>query len=231
MAGGGRIRPGRVFRVSGGLAHADDLGPLEAAGLRRIVDLRAEDEDRSVLLDWATVRGVDYISQPMPAAARADFAEIARRNSTPEEAQAYMSELYSGIVDRFGPQIAATMSAIAERLPAGYGCAAGKDRTGIVTAMLHVLLGATEEEAARRYVNGAPSVERLGPLARTYLGLGDGEPLPAGVEVLLRPAPTTLLGLLEHARQEYGGVREYLEGNGLSPATIAALSRELVVAG
>ena len=89
-----------------------------------------------------------------------------------------MESLYRSIVDDFGPQIAGTISALEDELPAGHGCAAGKDRTGIVTAFLHVLLGVPEEEAARRYVNGAPSLERLGPLARDYLAIEDSIPFP-----------------------------------------------------
>lgn len=229
VADGGRIRAGRIFRVSGGLMSADELDALEAAGLRRVVDLRGEDEDRSVLMEWAGKRGVDYVSQPIYAAGRREFVEIARQGMGQERAQEYMTSLYRGIIDEHGNEIAATIGAIADRLPAGYGCAAGKDRTGIVTAFLHVLLGVPEGEAARRYVNGAPSVERLGPLARTYLGLDEGAPLPAEIEVLIRPAPTTLLGMLDHARENYGGVREYLESHGMAPGTAADLRRRLVV--
>jgi protein-tyrosine phosphatase len=228
-AGGLRIRPGMIYRLSGGLAKQGELQALEAAGLRRIVDLRGTDEDRSVIQNWARANGVDYVSEPIPAARRDDFVRAAAEADTEEGAFAYMRELYERVVDQFGPQIAATIEAMSKDLPAGFGCAAGKDRTGIVNAFLHVLLGVPEEEAAIRYVNGAPSVERLVPLTRNIMELEESEPLPMGVEVLLRATPELINAAIAEARQTDGTIEGYLEHHGLPPESVARLREQLLV--
>jgi len=226
---GQRVRPGKVYRLSGGLAKPGELEALDAVGLRRVVDLRGTDEDRSVIQDWAKDNGVDYVSQPIPAARRDDFVRAAAEAETEEAAFAYMRELYERVVDNFGPQIAATIGAMSKELPAGFGCAAGKDRTGIVNAFLHVLLGVPEEEAAMRYVNGAPSVERLVPLTRNIMELEESEPLPMGVEVLLRATPELINAAIARAEETHGSIEGYLEHHGLAPEAIERLREQLLV--
>ena len=228
-ADGLRIREGMIFRLSGGLVKPGDLEKLEAAGLRRVVDLRGTDEDRSVIRDWADEHGVDYVSQPIPAARREDFDAVATSTTSEEDAIAYMGKLYRRVVDDFGTEIAATIGAMADELPAGFGCAAGKDRTGIVNAFLHVLLGVPEEEAAERYVNGAPSVERLGGLARNYMELDDSQPLPTGVEVMLRASPELITAAIDQAKRTRGSVEAYLEAHGLEPEAVERLRERLLV--
>ena len=231
VAGGGRVRARAVFRLSGGLVRSNELGALEAAGLRRVVDLRGEDEDRSVIQDWARSNHVDYVSQPIPAAGKIDFADAARDGLTPDQAADRMTSLYREIVDDHGSEIAGTIAAMADEQPAGYGCAAGKDRTGIVTAFLQTLLGVAEDEIVRRYVQGAPGLDSLGPLARGYLELDDGDPLPAGIEKLLEPLPDSIRAALDEAERADGSVPAYLERNGLRPETAAGLRERLLVAG
>jgi protein-tyrosine phosphatase len=228
-ADGKRIQSGKIYRLSGGLAKSGELQALEEIGLKRVVDLRGTDEDRSVIKNWAESHGVDYVSQPIPAARRDDFVRAAAEAETEEGAFAYMRELYERVVDQFGPQIAATIGAMAEEQPAGFGCAAGKDRTGIVNAFLHILLGVPEEEAAVRYVNGAPSVERLGPLARNIMELEESEPLPMGVEVLLRATPELINAAIAEAKRTDGTIQGYLEHHGLAPQSVERLREQLLV--
>src|SRR5262245_27782805 len=228
-ADGLRIREGMVFRISGGLATPADLVELDDAGLRRVVDLRGTDENRSVIQNWAREKGVDYVSEPIPAARKQDFvAEVAGAKSE-EEAIAYMSSLYERIVEDFGDQIAATIGVLAADLPAGLGCARGKDRTGIVNAFIHVLLGVPEEEVAVRYVNGAPSADRLGPLARDMMELEESDPLPTGVSVMLRATPDLVIAAIDEAKRTHGSVEAYLSDHGLEPEAAERLREQLLV--
>ena len=151
-----------------------------------------------------------------------------RAAETEEEAAGHMLSIYRVIVDDYGEAIAMTIAALADKLPVGYGCAAGKDRTGIVTAFLHTLLGADEEEVARRYVDGAPAPERLQVLARDYLSLGEADPLPPGFNVLAGASAPTIRETLDHVRRQHGGVEAYLEAHGLEPETVEKLRNRLV---
>ena len=142
---GSKMQAGLVFRLSGGLFRDKDLAEFERANLKRVIDLRGENEDRSLVRNWTKDHGIDYVSEPIPAAGRKDAVDLDRLSKSVDEALEYMAALYIGIVDRNGREIANTIAAMADELPAGYGCAAGKDRTGIVTAFLHIILGVPEE--------------------------------------------------------------------------------------
>jgi len=230
VVGGGRIRSGAVFRLSGGLASPAELERLEAAGLGCIVDLRGPDEDRATIRTWAGGCGVEYLAQPIPAADRGGIAELFRSATSERMAIDALDRIYRRIVDDHGAQLAGTIGALVGRRAAGYGCAAGKDRTGVVTALLHVLLGVSEDDAVRHYVSGAPAPERLELLARDYLGLVEGEPVPAPVAVFTTTRPDTMRTTLAHVREAHGGVEAYLRAHGLPDGAADALRAQLVVA-
>ena len=215
-----------VYRIRGGLASPDKLDALDRAGLRSVVDLRGVSEDRSVVRHWAEEAGVNYVHQPMPAGNKVDMQAMVTQSS--EQAGDYMQALYRRIVVEFGPQITATIGVLADGMPAGYGCAAGKDRTGIVTAMLQVLLGVSREEAGRRYLSDAPTLDALGPLARDYLDWPEADPLPIGVEVMMGATPGSISAALDQAEGEFGSIPAYLEHYGLAPGAVETLRSELV---
>lgn len=222
------MRAGVVFRLSGGLFREKDLAEFERAKLKRVIDLRGVTEDRSIVQNWTTDHGIDYVSEPIPAAGKKDAVDIARLSDSVDEALEYMQALYIGIVDRNGREIANTIAAMAEELPAGYGCAAGKDRTGIVTAFLHIILGVPEEEAVRRYVDSAPPIEHLGPLARDYFDLEEGAPMSPGMEAFLRPQGEILAATVTHVAGEHGSVAGYLAQHGLGADTVEQLRENLL---
>jgi protein-tyrosine phosphatase len=229
-ADGKQIRTGLVFRLSGGLAGPDELATVRAARLRTIVDLRGETEDRSAIRDWAAANGVVYEAQPIPAADRTNLREFLDSGSSVEEAAAALDSAYITIVDAFGPQIAGTIEAVARDVPAGYGCAAGKDRTGIVTAFLHTILGADREDVLHHYTVSAPPVARLAVLAKDYFNVVEGEPLSPIVETLLSTRPEAMRDTLAHVEAAHGSVAQYLVDNGLAPDAIDVLRARLVTA-
>jgi len=230
VAGGGTIRSAAVFRLSGGLAGPDELARLDAARLRCVVDLRGPDEDRSAIQGWAAARGVQYVAQPIPAGDRGGIAALIRAAVSEREALDELDRIYRRIVDDYGAQLAGTIAALVGHDAAGYGCAAGKDRTGVVTALLHVLLGVSEEDAVRAYVSGAPAPERLHGLIRTYLELGDDDPLPVAALVMTGTRPDTMRATLAHVRETYGDVEAYLREHGLPAGAADELRRRLVSA-
>jgi protein-tyrosine phosphatase len=229
-ADGKQIRTDMVFRLSGGLAGPDELAALRVARLRTIVDLRGEREDRSAIREWADASGITYVAQPIPAADRTDLREVLDSGTSVAEAGAALDGAYISIVDEFGPQIAGTIAALARELPAGFGCAAGKDRTGIVAAFLHTTLGADVEDVVHHYAVSAPPVARLAVLAQDYFGAVEGEELSPVVKTLLSARPETMRATLAHVEATYGSVVRYLVGNGLEPAAIDELRARLVVA-
>jgi protein-tyrosine phosphatase len=228
VAGGGRIRTGRLFRISGQLASAEELDELGRAGVIAIVDLRGEDEDRTVIQRWAAANGATYRHEPIPAASGTQLGELARSSATADVVHEAMLETYRFIVDQHGRELANTLAVIADGTPAGFGCAAGRDRTGIMASLLYDLLGVAEADIVATYTGHAPPPEQMRLLARSHFGLPDGEPLPPGLEVLMTVHPEWITATLEHIRSRYGDVTGYLLEHGLPRAAPAALERLLV---
>jgi hypothetical protein len=153
---GGETRFGVVVR-------ADDISLLSEAGwkqvaeygVRRIVDLRHEDEPYEApveivqvpLLNPGSIREVDELLADVH-----DSAEWRRRN-------------YLFFLDRFADRFGRAVSAVAEQGegPVLVHCAGGVDRTGLVAALILRVTGAGIDTIATDYAeseaNWAPSVD------------------------------------------------------------------------
>jgi hypothetical protein len=106
--GGHRLKDGRwfrsglVFRISGGMVGPAELAHLDAIGLRVLIDLRGEDEDRHALEDWARSRGALYALEPISFGNAADIAAaMAEHGLTEAEGRAYLQSIYRRILDEF----------------------------------------------------------------------------------------------------------------------------------
>ena len=104
-----------------------------------------------------------------------------------------------------------------------FHCFAGKDRTGLVAAMLLDLAGVSRDEIAADY--GETDVQ----LARQYeiwIAGASPEKRAAYFEELRCP-PERILGALEHVDRTWGGVAGYLEAAGMPPSAIDRASAKL----
>jgi protein-tyrosine phosphatase len=105
-----------------------------------------------------------------------------------------------------------------------FHCFAGKDRTGVVAAMLLDLAGVSRDGIAADYA--ATDVQ----LAGQYEAWIDEAP-PEKRDAFrqeLRCPPERILGVLDQLQAKWGGVAGYLEAAGLAPAGIDALATKLV---
>jgi protein-tyrosine phosphatase len=211
---GRRLREGHALRVSGGLTRAEELGQLSDAGIVQLVDLRGGDEDRAVLSDWAGRHGVAYAHHPIRGGNLDSYRDELMGIETQPEAEQFQLDLYLQMVDTFPHSIAGALDLLGEAGPVGFGCAAGKDRTGIVTAFLHVLLGFSEAAATAYYVSLAPTPEALRPLAEAAFDLAPDDPWPPGVTAMLGVRESLLFDVFAHLRDEHGGLEAYLRAGG-----------------
>jgi protein-tyrosine phosphatase len=118
-----------------------------------------------------------------------------------------MARTYRWKVDNRGEAIAAILRSIAEA-PAGgilFHCFAGKDRTGVIAALLLTVAGVDRDSIIEDYV------------------LSEGT-----VPVEFRPLPEMMADLLQHLDRRHGGVAAYLAAAGAGPATQEALRRRLL---
>jgi protein-tyrosine phosphatase len=105
-----------------------------------------------------------------------------------------------------------------------FHCFAGKDRTGLVAAMLLSIAGVPDDAIAADF---AETDAQLAIRYQEWLAAAAPERRSEMGEELSCP-PARILGVLEHLKQRWGGVRGYMESAvGLGPATIDELRAKL----
>jgi protein-tyrosine phosphatase len=135
-----------------------------------------------------------------------------------------MPERYVLMLERRQVGMGAIFDAIASADgPVLFHCFAGKDRTGLVAAMMLSIAGVEPEAIGADY-------------AETDLQLADryeewlSKASPGRLESMrdeLRCPPEWMLSTLAHVHQKWGGVEGYLEAAGLPASTIARLQSKL----
>jgi protein-tyrosine phosphatase len=214
---GGTVRWRTLLR-SDALSRLDDTGraALAGFGLRTVVDLRTleEAENAPSALDGASVR-VFHI----PALRAEDF------DGLPPE----LAEVYRCMVDNRGEALARAIGtlAAADALPGLVHCSAGKDRTGVVVALVLDLLGVPDEIIAADYATSAVNLDtEAAHVVSQIQAITGGYRVDLG---LLGSPPELILEALARVRGHAGSVASYLAGHGLPRDAIERLRRALVV--
>jgi protein-tyrosine phosphatase len=110
--------------------------------------------------------------------------------------------------------------------PAVYHCAAGKDRTGVVSALLLGLLGVRDEIIVADY---AASQENLDAIIERLLSTESYQDMLAALPPdTLHAAPQTMVRLLERLRERYGSLAEYAGAIGVSSRSVERLRGRLL---
>ena|GEM_PF-5212775 len=226
---GGWFRSGLVFRISGGMIGPAEIAHLDSLDLRVLIDLRGGEEDRSRLVDWAAGRGVRYHHEPIVLAKPVDLAAaLDAHGRTEADGRAFLAGIYRRMLDEFSAPLLGSLTAIAEAQPVAFGCAAGKDRTGLLTALLQELLGVDRATVLAGYVNQAPDRDRLLEAVATWWDWEEGDLAKPGLGGILSAVEEVMAGALDYLDERYGGAVRYVEAAGLPLATLEQLRARLV---
>ena len=210
-------------------------------GIRTVIDLRRTWEVRYAPNVFADSLQVKYRHQNLlgddptePAAVsetgieatgplgwpvQQNYAETTTRSLGPQ---------YSAWLDRGQDRVAKTLGTLAEpgALPAVFHCSAGKDRTGIISALLLSLAGVPAQTIAEDYTLSAPQ------LFDVYVNEVAPPDLPAAYSVEDYESdhcpPEAMLETLAHLEDRYGGVEAYVRECGLSANQVESLREALV---
>ena len=127
-------------------------------------------------------------------------------------------------------RIARVVTTLAESdAPAVYYCAAGKDRTGVVSAVLLGVLGVREEVIIADY---AASQEKLDAIIDRLLATESYQEMLAVLpEDTQHAEPETMISLLDRLRERYGSVSEYALAAGVSRDGLERLRDRLLEVG
>jgi protein tyrosine/serine phosphatase len=218
---GRTTRFGRVVR-SDDLWHLTEVGRAEfaAAGVSRVVDLRTADER----VERAVDPGVEVVHVSLVGAwGDEDEQRHNARRDAAEHAGEYLEWAYAEFLEQRGDRFAAAIAAVADAPPGlvVVHCVAGKDRTGLVTALLLRLAGVPIGAVAADY--GA-SEARLAPHHDTWVQEAADEAEARRRRLMLHTPPEAMAATLAELERRHVGVAGYLEAAGL-PAAAAARAR------
>ena len=223
---GGRVRWGLVFRSSAlhGLG-AQDLALFHQLGIREVFDLRGDIERRDH--PNAVASTVMTISGRPPTADQAPDT-VPRLSAADGEQR--LIEAYCGLLDHGARRVGELFTALStdRGVPAVVHCLAGKDRTGVVTALLLELLGVgrrhvlDDYELSARYV--APSQQQP-----TYERLVASGYSPEAAAAVISASRAAMAAALDYLDDRYGGIERYATGPaGMHPDAVAALRIRLI---
>lgn len=194
-----------------------DQETLLSYGIRTIVDLRHDTEVESAPNVFAHGSAVSYHHIPL---FRPTSTETDTRTSYD------LSEIYVRALDEAQPAMREILTAIGEGFPALVHCTAGKDRTGVVIALLLSLAGVPDDVIIEDY---AISNALLQPLMSEFrLRAMERGIDSANYEKLLHSKPETMHHMLSHLHAQYGGADSYLRMIGLSNAHVERLRDTLL---
>jgi len=206
--GGQTVAWRRLFRSSElhNMTSHDIIQLKEEIRLRSVIDLRSSGQLEP--LSPLNEVGVEYYNIPLidrgngPENIRQDFSN--------------MGEVYSYLVrnEEFGRRVVEALEIIAEpgNLPLVFHCSAGKDRTGILTAIVLGILGVTDEDIIEDYILTAPYMKEL--IIRWNNDPMAAEALKNVPEYLLEASPESMISFLSTFKREYGSARGYVEAHG-----------------
>ncbi|QYM76457.1 tyrosine-protein phosphatase [Leucobacter luti] len=228
---GGRLRPRIAIR-------ADDLATItETAaaalvrdGLTAVIDLRSDTE--AAITGRGPLAGYPVSYHHLPLIAHVGA-------SMPKDSLAlnheHMGRMYTSMVSEAASQLVAALTVIADAEGStAFHCSAGRDRTGVLAAVLLLTLGATDQEIVADYGRTGPNmpaiVARTRPvMAEMFAALelgydptgadrreGMGDLLEAGMEESMRMLLTAL-------RAEHSDPLAPLYAAGLTDATVTRL--------
>ncbi|MBX3024699.1 tyrosine-protein phosphatase [bacterium] len=110
--------------------------------------------------------------------------------------------------------------------PAVYHCAAGKDRTGVVSAVLLGLLGVPDAVIVADYAATKENLDAI--VERLMATKGYYEMLSALPPDTMHAEPETMAGLLTRLREAYGSMRDYARAAGVSDEALDGLRARLL---
>jgi hypothetical protein len=137
---------------------------------------------------------------------------------------------YLDLLAEGGPAIATAVGIMAddESCPLVFHCAAGKDRTGVLAALVLSVLGVADEDVAADYALSADAMARR--LAWLQAHHPEGAVLMARQPAGWLAAPAeAMLALLAHLGRAHGGAAGYLTDHGVESLTIEGLSARMLI--
>ncbi len=225
------MRKGLIYRSANpDKVNKQDIKKLQELRIKTIVDLRDPSEFSS---GKTKIPGNKIVNFPLSfeGVTRQRLRPLLKLNYDPERIDRVLNGIYVEIVDAMRPVFCRIAEMILEpdNTPLLIHCQAGKDRTGILSALLQMIADADRKEIIRDYLVSndflMPHFKRKIRI-RKFLTLGF---FPS--EALLyaiKQKQEDIVTVIDRVENHYGGINEYLSGEGFDIMQINKL-REILV--
>jgi len=210
---GGLVRRGRIFRsdVLYRLTEGDTIA-LRRLGIRTVIDLRSRDEVRRYPQSSVKVAGLHHVNVPIGVDA------YSATESLTEDYMLLLRGAGTGFREIFG-HLAKVHS------PLVINCFAGKDRTGLTSALILGSLGVPDDVIVADYTLSESNMWRLMDIHRSTIAA----PVESGLlPTWLAATSATMDATLHAISEEWGSVRRYVESIGVPAEELRQIRDALV---
>lgn len=229
----GRTVRSRVLYRSASMASLTPQGMVQLRALRvgSIIDLRSTDERRADSNNWLAMSGQGYWARDYSLGSTG-FASMFGdpQMLTAERVHQMMAQGYRGMPKQLAPSYRELFA----RLVAGKGatvvnCTAGKDRTGIATALVLSALGVPYETVREDFLLSNRAIRA--PTPREEASFSALAALPADVRAALGGVDGRYLdAAFDQIRTDHGSVEGYLAKElGVGQRELAVLRRRMLI--
>jgi protein-tyrosine phosphatase len=214
----------QIYRADGLYRLTDaDIEVIRSLGLRTVVDLRTQRElDERGTFPHQRI-DVRFTHHPVIDTTWSIEEHLDK------EAHEFLVWAYRDMLRQGAPRFARAIEQLAEpgALPAVFHCAAGKDRTGVLAALLLSALGVPRSVVLADYALTAGAMERMRAWAtREYPELA--EQMAETPSAFMAALPEAMGEVLASLDAEHGSIEAYVRHIGVRPGALDALAAALL---
>lgn len=221
---GEMVKRGRIIR-SESLFFLTDLGKRQIRddiNPRLVIDLREEFEADHMPYDLEDVE-IDVVCVPMRPLIAVTEEELRAGQPTT------LVEDYLGQLEVNASSLAQAVNRLSDaaNAPTLIHCTSGKDRTGVLVALVLSMIGVPDSDIADDYALTSRCVPALVNRVQRIQILSDVG-LATATEEVFSARSDTMLGFLDGLRSRFGGAQSWAQWAGVDSETIARLRASLV---
>jgi protein-tyrosine phosphatase len=219
------VRWGLLYR-SGVLSHLteQDFAYLTPLGVKVVCDFRTAQENATNPEIWIPAAHVEHVSLPIGSDSGSSstkgngpsMEEFLKTNPSATDLKAWMTKIYGGFALTNAPEYSKVFAELKQdRLPLLYHCAAGKDRTGVFSALLLLALGVPEQtvladyELTDKYLRDAMSAEAARKMMASSSTPGMSQLSAEQRNVMMAADPEYLKSTLRRIDEQFGSFDNY----------------------